>query len=163
MVSYWEDMGCDFTIPPKMDEKLLEDINSVRLQNGLAVLEINEDLRESAQGHVVDMLCQNYYSHISPDNSTPSNRVVKSGYLFKIIEENLAGIPITDPNNIDEDYIIHNAIRGWSLSESHNKAMLDTKVSDFGAAIACGDTIYNGQEFTLCYLAVEFGLPQIND
>jgi uncharacterized protein YkwD len=53
-------------------------------------LTLDSHLRDAARGHSQDMAANNFFSHTSPDGSTPSTRASRSGYTSGYVGENIA-------------------------------------------------------------------------
>jgi|tagenome__1003787_1003787.scaffolds.fasta_scaffold20123879_2 uncharacterized protein YkwD len=56
-------------------------LNAERARHGLAAVHANRRLRRAAKRHSVDMLRRGYFSHYSPEGSTPAGRIRRTGYL----------------------------------------------------------------------------------
>jgi uncharacterized protein YkwD len=56
-------------------------LNAERARHGLAAVHGNRRLRRAAHGHAADMLRRGYFSHYSPEGSTPEARIRRTGYL----------------------------------------------------------------------------------
>lgn len=92
-------------------------INDQRTTAGLPALTVNPQLAEAAQEHAVDMLCNNYLSHIGLDGSKPEDRVRDAGFTASLVLEDL--------------YALHPAYGGnpqsamdWWMGNSDSKADL---------------------------------------
>ncbi|SIT27459.1 Cysteine-rich secretory protein family protein [Filimonas lacunae] len=94
----------------------------------------NDTLQKAADAHARDMYQRNYFSHITPEGTSPVQRVQAAGYTGQYVGENIA----RGYNNITA------VIAGWLSSEAHCKAMMDTLYVQMGAGRA--DT-YWVQEF----------------
>jgi uncharacterized protein YkwD len=64
-------------------------INDERTSAGLPALTVNSPLATAAKDHAVDMLCNDYLSHIGLDGSTPEDRVQEAGFTASLVLENL--------------------------------------------------------------------------
>lgn len=95
----------------------------------------NAQLGAAAAAHAKDMYSNNYFSHISPQGSSPIQRAQQAGYAGSYVGENIAkGYTSTGE-----------VMLAWQLSEAHCRAMMDTLYKEIGAAE------YNG------YWVQEFG------
>jgi uncharacterized protein YkwD len=56
-------------------------LNAERGRHGLAAVHGDRRLRRAAQRHANDMLRRGYFSHYSPEGSTPEARIRRAGYL----------------------------------------------------------------------------------
>ena len=91
--------------------------------------------KEAAAEHAKDMYVNNYFSHISPQGTSPIQRAIQAGYTGMYVGENIAKGYTTIPD----------VMLAWKNSEAHCKAMMDTLYKEFGAST------YNG------YWVQEFG------
>ena len=74
---------------------MLARVNAERAKAGRPPLRLDPRLNEAAQRHAEDMLVHSYYDHLSPEGTTPIDRVRKSGYAPRIVAENIARGPFT--------------------------------------------------------------------
>jgi uncharacterized protein YkwD len=95
----------------------------------------NAQLATAAAAHAKDMYVNNYFSHISPQGTSPIQRAIQAGYTGMYVGENIA----KGYSGISE------VMLAWKNSEAHCKAMMDTLYKEFGASA------YNG------YWVQEFG------
>jgi uncharacterized protein YkwD len=73
-----------------LEKEMLDMINKERVIHGLNLLETNEPLTEVAREHSRDMFARSYFSHMSPEGSSPFDRIRKSSIRFLTAGENLA-------------------------------------------------------------------------
>lgn len=106
--------------------KLLEETNEIRLENGTNKLKFNDLLGRAAQSKAEDMADRNYWSHTTPDGKQPWQFITSQGYRYSIASENLA-------YGFDS---ASSAINAWMKSKSHKEAMLDETVQDVGFGIS---------------------------
>ncbi len=78
---------------PELEDKMLEIVNAARNKEGLAPLESDPGLKELAREHSTDMLTRGYFGHISPEGTTPVDRMRLAGISFLAAGENLALAP----------------------------------------------------------------------
>jgi uncharacterized protein YkwD len=64
-------------------------INKARTDSGLKALTVNDKLAATAKAHAIDMVCNNYFSHLGISGSTPETRVAAQGYTASLVLENL--------------------------------------------------------------------------
>jgi len=135
------------TLPQQNDLKLLlQEINLLR-QTGcncgtdymppVRPLQPSAVLDNAAMVHAKDMDQRSYFSHISPEGTTPEERVMQAGYMGNIKGENL-GKGYTNSDQV---------INAWKNSVSHCKAMMDANTEEAGVG------------FSRNYWAVSFGNP----
>lgn len=107
---------------------VLDRINTVRAENGLPPLEIDDLVTSVAQAKAKDMVTQKYFSHKSPTYGTPFEQLSGAGVKYKTAGENIAG-----NNNIMD------AIDSFFNSESHSKNMLSNAYNYIGIGIEKSD------------------------
>ena len=83
-----------------LDDKrayMLALMNSVRLNlnTGLVSLYLDGSLNTMAQGHSVDMVTRNFFSHTNPSGQTPQDRATAFGFTYPV-GENIAYGPSLD-------------------------------------------------------------------
>jgi len=126
-------------------EKLLELTNIERGNYGLSSLTYNEELSQAAQKKAEDMFEKNYWSHYTPDGSTPWDFILSSGYQYEYAGENLA-----------KNFLFSNGVvDAWMNSITHKENIVRKEYSDVGFAIVNG--ILNGEQTTL--VVQMFGRP----
>lgn len=75
---------------PDLEAKMLEMVNEERAREGLHPLAADTALTRVARLHSQDMFARGYFAHISPEGTTPSDRVRAAGIRYLITGENLA-------------------------------------------------------------------------
>lgn len=124
--------------------------NQYRADNGLAALTENDLLVQAAQAKTDDMFQKQYFEHISPAGTSPSQMVAAAGYKYKVTGENLA---LGDFKNEKE------LVDAWMASPGHRENILNKDYTEIG--IATGLNTYQDRGKT--WLAVqEFGRPLAN-
>lgn len=122
-------LNCNKNINNK--EKLLKDINRIRITNGLKKVEELYSLSKVAFSHSKDMAEKNFFSHISSKGLSPYQRVKNLGINFKKISENISQAP--------ELCLAHNEILE---SPGHLRNLLDNKVNKIGLGIYQKNNLY---------------------
>jgi uncharacterized protein YkwD len=69
---------------------MLELINEERRKEGLNELEWDPEILRVARAHSADMFARGYFSHVSPEGKTPSDRIRAGKVRFLTAGENLA-------------------------------------------------------------------------
>jgi uncharacterized protein YkwD len=116
-----------------------------RLNNNLALHE-NAKLDQAAELKLNDMFKQQYFEHISPQGTGPSDLAKQTGYQYIVIGENLA------LGNFQDD---HALVDAWMNSPGHRANILNARFQEIGVAV--GQGTFEGQR---TWLAVqEFGTP----
>lgn len=65
-------------------------LNSERQSRGLSILSCDATLSNIAQAHAEDMNRRNYFSHVTPEGKTHSDRIREGGSTYTYVGENLA-------------------------------------------------------------------------
>jgi len=78
---------------PALEIQMLELVNRERAAAGLSPLKLDSALTEVARRHSADMLARSYFSHYTPDDKSPFDRMRESKVRFLIAGENLALAP----------------------------------------------------------------------
>jgi uncharacterized protein YkwD len=79
---------CSFEENPEFVTQLQTLINEERTSAGLPALTINPQLSDAAETHAEDMLCNDYFSPMGLDGSTPEGRVEAAGFDASLVVEN---------------------------------------------------------------------------
>jgi uncharacterized protein YkwD len=75
---------------PDLEARMLELVNEERTKEGLNTLVADTALNTVARAHSKDMFARGYFAHVSPEGTTPADRVRAAGINFLITGENLA-------------------------------------------------------------------------
>ncbi|HLM00080.1 MAG TPA: CvpA family protein [Pyrinomonadaceae bacterium] len=78
---------------PEIEAEMLEMVNRERAANGLKTLEADPELTEVARRHSADMFARGYFSHNTPENLDPFDRMRSAGVRYTTAGENLALAP----------------------------------------------------------------------
>ena len=68
----------------------LEAVNAVRIQNGLAPVQLSAELSAAADTHARDIAVQDRAWHFGSDLTSPRERAFRAGYRGEVLGENLA-------------------------------------------------------------------------
>lgn len=125
--------------------QLLTLINNARTSNGLAALNVNQNLTAAANAHARDMLCNNYLSPIGLDGSTAEERVAAQGYSASTVVENL--------------YALHPAFGispqvafdWWNRNTASRENMLSSNVTEVGIAYVSDENTLFGAYFVVTF------------
>jgi uncharacterized protein YkwD len=134
---------CSFDENADFVTQLLTLINDERTGAGLPALTVNAQLATAAKDHAVDMLCNDYLSHISLDGSTPEDRVREAGFTASLVVEDL--------------YALHPAYGGnpqsafdWWMGDAESKAdLLNANTTVAGIAYVTSDESLLGGYFVV--------------
>lgn len=113
-----------FGAPPQQ-ALLFESINRVRVERGLAPLQLDARLTGVAAGHARDMAENDFFTHQSRDGRTPYDRMRNGGIRFRFAGENIAMAPSA---SIASDALYN--------SVSHRENMLDPQYHRVGIAVS---------------------------
>lgn len=140
----------DFSSNNNLDpEKIVDWTNKYRLDNNLPLLTRNKLLEEGATRKVNDMFSKQYFEHISPIGTTPSDLVLSVGYTYRYTGENLAMGNFTDEKAL---------VDAWMASPGHRANILNKNYIEIGV-----DTDQNDILGYHTWLSVqEFGSPAPN-
>jgi uncharacterized protein YkwD len=100
--------------------------NHYRQQNGCSALTPNPILMGTAQAHSEDMAIHDFVGHNSSDGTTAWDRMLKAGYRYSIVAENVAwGQPTPEQ-----------AVNDWfnetPPNDLHRQNILNCKLQDIG-------------------------------
>lgn len=134
---------CSFDENAQFVTQLQTLINDERTTAGLSALTVNAQLGAAAKDHAVDMLCNDYLSHIGLDGSTPEDHVREAGFTASLVLENL--------------YALHPAYGGnpqsafnWWMSDSDSRAdLLNANTTAVGIAYVTSDESLLGGYFVV--------------
>ena len=116
---------------------LLDATNQSRIDNGIAPLQLNQDLNTAAQLKLDDMFTQQYWAHVAPDGTTPWHWFEQAEYRYAEAGENLAKNFSTSGG----------VVSAWMVSPTHRANVLKESYQDVGFAVKTG--MLNGAETTL--------------
>lgn len=114
--------------PARVRSEVLDRANAERAAAGLPPLVLDSRLNDAAQRHAEDMLLRSYYSHSSPEGSSPGVRVRKSGYTPLRVGENIARGALS----------VNEVMDNWMASREHRKNLLHPGFTDLGVGVAVG-------------------------
>lgn len=140
--------------PANLESQLLEQMNAVRVRQGLHALRLSRPLIAAARRHSVSMAQKGYFSHASADGTSFWKRVASfydyRGYRRWSVGENLLWA--------SPDVTVAGAVKMWLRSPDHRANLLDHNWREIGisavhAASARG--IYGGRAATI--VTADFG------
>lgn len=117
----------NFRPRPDLEAAMLELVNGERAAEGLAPLAPDPEMTEVARRHSADMFSRGYFSHNTPENKTPFDRMRAGGVRFLTAGENLALAPTLQ--------IAHN---GLMDSPGHRANILRPQFGRLGIGILDG-------------------------
>jgi len=75
---------------PDLEAEMLDLLNEERAEHGLQPLKADIEMREVARAHSVDMFARGYFSHRTPEDKSPFDRMKDRGVKFLTAGENLS-------------------------------------------------------------------------
>jgi len=112
--------NCNYTNNDGYVQTLIELINQARLDVGRAPLTVNQQLTSAAQGHSLDMACNDFLRHSGSDGSWTGKRLIQAGYPNPYYLEIIAiGLP-------------QDAMNQWKNDQEHWNAVLNSRVTEIG-------------------------------
>jgi uncharacterized protein YkwD/uncharacterized membrane protein required for colicin V production len=73
-----------------LETQMLELVNQERIKRGIAPVKADPELTRVARAHSTDMFARGYFSHYTPEQADPFDRMKKAGVKFLTAGENLA-------------------------------------------------------------------------
>ena len=113
-----------------MKQDIIDRTNALRKENGVAVLRVNDKLMQAAQVRADEMAAHTVYSHTRP-NGGKFNTVADCPYMAENIHR-IADWVLSDQT------LAERAVADWSASTTHNKNMVNPKLSEIGVGLARG-------------------------
>ena len=111
-------------------QDIVDRTNALRRENGVAVLRVNDRLMQAAQVRADEMAAHTVYSHTRP-NGGKFNTVTDCPYMAENIHR-IADWVLSDQT------LAERAVADWSASTTHNKNMVNPKLSEIGVGLARG-------------------------
>ena len=113
-----------------MKQDIVDRTNALRRENGVAALRVNDRLMQAAQVRADEMAAHTVYSHTRP-NGGKFNTVTDCPYMAENIHR-IADWVLSDQT------LAERAVADWSASTTHNKNMVNPKLSEIGVGLARG-------------------------
>ena len=111
-------------------QDIIDCTNALRCENGVSALTVNDKLMQAAQVRADEMAAHTVYSHTRP-NGGKFNTVTDCPYMA----ENIHRIADWTMSN---QTLAERAVADWSASTTHNKNMVNPKLSEIGVGLARG-------------------------
>jgi uncharacterized protein YkwD len=121
-------------------------INNARTGSGLSALTVNDKLAATAKAHAIDMVCNNYFSHLGLSGSSPETRVTAQGYTASLVFENLYALhPAYGINP-------QTAFNWWMNNDPDSRAnILNPNVTEFGISYQVSEKSLFGGYFVVVF------------
>lgn len=130
-------------VKPPTASEILELVNAERAKVGVAALVVDENVQRSAQLKAEDMDKFDYFGHIMPNTGKVLDDEMNT-LLVASCRDSSENLQETDADLATSQY----SVEGWMGSKPHREAILDSKYSKTGIAVAYDD---NRQQ----YIAVQ--------
>jgi uncharacterized protein YkwD len=131
-------------------------INRVRAEHDESPLLANPDLEHAAEEHSQELVADDYFAHVSPNGTTPVDRVRNAGYIpgpssGYVIGENLAWgtLNLATPQSI---------VSAWVASPGHLANILEGQYQDTGIGVTAAVPPSLGDGQAGATYAQEFGV-----
>lgn len=111
-------------------QDIIDRTNALRRENGVSALAVNDKLMQAAQVRADEMAAHTVYSHTRP-NGGKFNTVADCPYMAENIHR-IADWVLSDQT------LAERAVADWSASATHNKNMVNPKLSEIGVGLARG-------------------------
>ena len=106
------------------EQEVFNLINKQRINNGLSVLKIDNEVQRVARIKAQDMVNNNYFSHISPTYGSPFDMLKSFKISYKSAGENIAG---NSSNSA--------AVTAWMNSSGHRANILNSSFNYTGIGV----------------------------
>ena len=113
-----------------MKRDIVDRTNALRREKGVAALCVNDRLMQAAQVRADEMAAHTVYSHTRPDGRK-FNTATDCPYMAENIHR-IADWVLSDQT------LAERAVADWSASTTHNKNMVNPKLSEIGVGLARG-------------------------
>lgn len=120
-------------------KEMLEQINAIRLEEGLQPLQADDRLAAVARRKAQDMIENDYFAHDSPDHGTPFDMLQEEGIGYALAGENLAAADS-----------INSALDKLMESPEHRDNILEERFDKIGLGIVEGGS----SRFTIVQLYI---------
>jgi len=107
---------------------VLKLVNNARKTANVAILKKNDMLQKAAEEKAQDMIDNDYFAHVSPQDKSPWNWIQQNNYDYRYAGENLA----IDFTNAEDEQ------KAWMDSPTHQKNILNENYDETGVAIKRG-------------------------
>ena len=113
-----------------LKQDIIDRTNALRKENGVDAIRVNNKLMQAAQVRADEMAAHTVYSHTRP-NGGKFNTVTDCPYMAENIHR-IADWVLSDQT------LAERAVADWSASTTHNKNMVNPKLSEIGVGLARG-------------------------
>ena len=131
---------CDFDENSAYISQLAALINQERTGSNLDALNTDARLTTAAKNHAVDMVCNNYFSDIGLDKSTPEERATRAGFTGSGVTELIYASDTATPQE---------AFDWWTSASQNSEALLQANATILGIAYVKSDQSLFGSYFVV--------------
>ncbi len=118
-----------------LKQRVIDLVNSERAKAKLPALQAEPHLDKAAQSQAADLTKRNYFNHISPEGTTPSDRIKAAGYA-PIPPCNGCSFNTYYGENIAKNQeTAQEVMTAWMNSPGHRANILNPKFQDIGIGI----------------------------
>jgi uncharacterized protein YkwD len=134
--------NCTYSTNDGYVQTLIDLVNQARADVGREALTVNMQLTTAAQGHSLDMACNNFLEHSGSDGTWVGDRLVQAGYPHSYYLELLAiGLP-------------QDAMNQWRADKTPWEGLINSRVTEIGVGYVYSKfSAYGG------YWTVDMGGP----
>jgi uncharacterized protein YkwD len=125
---------------PDLERAIFQYTNEVRRKNGVSPLTWENCLRDVARNHSADMLARHYFSHNSPEGSTPDQRI-RAGCRLNNVTWTGENIWMGTNQREGTQQLARHIVDNWMSSPGHRSNLLRPQFTDIGIG-----TVSNGRE-----------------
>ena len=109
---------------PRVRQRVLEGLNTMRAQNGVGPLQPNAELASAAATHAQDMSFQSRPWHWGSDGSSPMQRAQRAGYRGTFVGELISETFETEVETVN----------AWMTEPETRQVILDRRANEVGVA-----------------------------
>ena len=120
---------------PDLERAIFQYTNEVRRKNGVSPLTWENCLRDVGRAHSADMLARHYFSHRSPEGSTPDQRI-RAGCRLNNITWTGENIWMGTNQRGNTRQLARHVVDNWMSSPGHRSNLLRPEFTDVGIGVA---------------------------
>lgn len=139
-----------------VERQVLTLVNQQRAARGLPALRPQDDLMQAARGYSRAMARSGFFSHVSPDGSTPSDRCIAAGYSQSGCSRWMIGETLAWGSGAFA--VPECIVNGWMNSAPHRRILLTAGFQDIGVGTAKGAITTRSQTLDdVTYFTLDLG------
>jgi uncharacterized protein YkwD len=125
-----DQLSSSYVVNPRSEKWVFNEVNRVRVHQGIQPLKKNEKLQRAARQHSYDMASLGYFSHEDLDGKNLKQRLSEFSVGWSKIAENIAKCLTDDP--------ARTAVEGWLHSEGHRRNIFNPEFTETGIGAYVG-------------------------